>query len=139
MTLAKIWVFFQVSCKCKARKRPLALHFNMSLGPRIDTISGLSLLLVCFLFKEVFPQVLRFPPLCENQHFQISIRSSTAKQSVFLRIQGRASSQTKGLEPGSKRRARLGRDRVRLALFAPERFLSYAKPILRKKPDCFAV
>ena len=34
----------------------------------------------------------------------------TAKQSVFLRIQVRASSQTKGLEQGWKQRARLGRD-----------------------------
>ena len=58
----------------------------------------------------------------------------------FLRIQVGASSQTKGLKGGWKRRARLGRDRERLALFARVRFLSYAKTILRKKkPDCFAV
>ena len=36
--------------------------------------------------------------------------AETAKQSVFLRIQVRANSQTKGLERGWKQRARLGRD-----------------------------
>ena len=51
----------------------------------------------------------------------------------FLRIQVGASRQTKGLKRGWKRRARLGRDRERLALFARVRFLSYAKTILRKK------
>ena len=50
------------------------------------------------------------------------------QMSVFLRIQVRASSQTKGLERGLKQRARLGRDtkirphtpvqHVRLARFA---------------------
>ena len=39
-------------------------------------------------------------------------RSQTPKQSVFLRIQVRASSQTKGLERGWKRRVRLGRDAI---------------------------
>ena len=73
------------------------------------------------------------------------------KQSVFLRIQVRASSQTKGLEWGWNRE----RDwvfflsphtpvgRVRLARFARVRLLHHALPIslliLRKKTDCFAV
>ena len=71
----------------------------------------------------------------------------------FLRIQVRASSQTKGLERSWKQRARLGRDakntvfflsphtpygRVRLARFARVRLLRHALPIswliLRKKP-----
>ena len=66
------------------------------------------------------------------------------KQSVFLRIQVLASSQTKGLERGRKQRARLGRDakiffngRVRLARFARVRLLRHALRIslliLRKK------
>jgi len=38
------------------------------------TICGLSLLLVLSLLREVFPQVLRFSPFLENQHFQIPIR-----------------------------------------------------------------
>ena len=38
------------------------------------------------------------------------LERQTAKQSVFLRIQVRASCQTKGLERGWKQRARLGRD-----------------------------
>ena len=55
----------------------------------------------------------------------------TAKQSVFLSIQVCASSQTKGLERGWKRRVRLGRDasvrgRVRLARFARVRLLLHA-------------
>ena len=71
----------------------------------------------------------------------------TTKQSVFLRIQVHASSQTKGLERGWKQRARLGRDaknisslagRVRLARFARVRLLRNALPIslliFRKKP-----
>ena len=39
-----------------------------------------------------------------------SLACYTTKQSVFLRIQVHASSQTKGLERGWKQRARLGRD-----------------------------
>ena len=68
----------------------------------------------------------------------------TAKQSVFLRIQVRASNQTKGRERGWKQRARLGRDAknmvffVRLARFGRVRLLHHALPIslliLRKKP-----
>ena len=54
----------------------------------------------------------------------------------FLRIQVRASSQTKGLERSWKQRARLGR--VRLARFARVRLLRHALLIswliLRKKP-----
>ena len=76
----------------------------------------------------------------------------------ILRIQERASSQTKGLEWGWKQRARLGRDakkyvfflsphtpygRVRLARFARVRLLRHALPIsftdFEKKTDCFAV
>ena len=70
----------------------------------------------------------------------------------ILRIQVRASSQTKGLERGWKRRVRLGRDvfflsphtpygRVRLARFARVRLLRHALPIslliLRKKNRLF--
>ena len=43
------------------------------LGP--DAICGLSLLLVLFSAREVFPRVLRFFPLLKNQHFQIPVRS----------------------------------------------------------------
>ena len=62
----------------------------------------------------------------------------------ILRVQVRASSQTKGLEWGWKQRARLGRDgRVRLARFARVRLLRHALPIsftdFEKKTDCFAV
>ena len=59
---------------------------------------------------------------------------------IFLRSQVSASSQTKGLERGWKRRVRLGRDvgRVRLALLARVRLLRHALTIslliLRKKP-----
>ena len=75
----------------------------------------------------------------------------TAEQSVFLRIQVRASSQTKGLERGWKQRARLGRDAKNFSLAshalraseARVRLLRHALPIslliLRKKIDCFAV
>ena len=56
----------------------------------------------------------------------------------FLRIQVRASSQTKGLERSWKQRARLQYERVRLARFARVRLLRHALPIswliLRKKP-----
>ena len=65
------------------------------------------------------------------------------QQSVFLRIQVRASSQTKGLERGWKQRARMERDarlsrprfsRVRL----PPRFTDFFTDF-EKKSDCFAV
>ena len=68
-------------------------------------------------------------------------KNNAAKQSVVLRIQVRASSQTKGLERGWKQRARLfflASHGVRLARFASIRPLRYALPIslliLRKKP-----
>ena len=75
------------------------------------------------------------------------------KQSVFLRIQVRASSQTKGLERGWKQRARLGRDAFSLAsqaLRACEARAPRARKTLtprvtdfftdfEKKTDCFAV
>ena len=57
-------------------------------------------------------------------------RILTAKQSVFLRIQVRASSQTKGLERGWKQRSRrVGRARLVLNYAT-----LYRLPILRKKP-----
>ena len=57
-------------------------------------------------------------------------RILTAKQSVFFRIQVRASSQTKGLERGWKQRSRrVGRARLVLNYAALYRLL-----ILRKKP-----
>ena len=57
-------------------------------------------------------------------------RILTAKQSVFLRIQVRASSQTKGLERGWKQRSRrVGRARLVLNYATLYRLL-----ILRKKP-----
>ena len=56
----------------------------------------------------------------------------------FLRMQVRASSQTKGLERSWKQRARLQYERVRLERFARVRLLRHALPIswliLRKKP-----
>ena len=69
----------------------------------------------------------------------------TAKQSVFLRIQVWASSQTKGRERGWKQRARLGKGflsphtpygRVRLECFVRVRLLHHALPIsdFEKKP-----
>ena len=71
-------------------------------------------------------------------------RQQTAKQSVFLRIQVRASSQTKGLERGWKQRARPGeRHFFSLASHARSRasrvrLLRHALPIslltLRKRP-----
>ena len=69
-----------------------------------------------------------------------SLACYTTKQSVFLRIQVHASSQTKGLE----RAENIERDaRVRLARFARVRLFRHALPIslliLRKKTDCFAV
>ena len=93
---------------------------------------------------------------CREKGCRLTVRKNkilkTAKQSVFLRIHVRASSQTKGLERGWKQRARLGRDakntvfflsphtpygRVRLARFARVRLLRHALPIslliLRKK------
>ena len=68
------------------------------------------------------------------------------EQSVFLRIQVRASSQTKGLERGWKRRARLGRD-ARLACetraFRARKTLTlrftYFFTDFEKINDCFAV
>ena len=93
-----------------------------------------------------------------GQLFALASVDRTAKQSVFLRIQVRARSQTKGPEQSCKQRARLGRDthatrhtpvgRVRLARFARVRLLGYALPIslliLRKKQKnkkngCFGV
>ena len=61
-----------------------------------------------------------------------AVSRQTAKQSAFLRIQVRASSQTKGLEGGWTY------GRVRLPRFARLRLLRHASPIslliLRKKP-----
>ena len=69
---------------------------------------------------------------------KVKKKKKTAKQSVFLRIQVRASSQTESLERGWKQRARLGRGAVMLARFARVRLLRHALPnsllILRKKP-----
>ena len=56
----------------------------------------------------------------------------TAKQSVFLRIQVRASSQTKGLERGWKQRARLGKD-AKNTVFFSRHALRISLLILRKK------
>ena len=50
----------------------------------------------------------------------------TAKQSIFFRIQVRASSQTNGLGEAD--------GRVRVVRFARVRLLRYTKPILRNKP-----
>ena len=64
--------------------------------------------------------------------------------SVFLRIQVRASSRTKGLERGWKQRARMEKDarltrprfsRVRLT----PRFTDFFTDFEKKKTDCFAV
>ena len=70
---------------------------------------------------------MRFPVLSSK-----AVSRQTAKQSAFLRIQVRASSQTKGLERGWTY------GRVRLARFARRRLLRHASPIslliLRKKP-----
>ena len=55
-----------------------------------------------------------------------------------LHIQVRVNSQTKGLERGWKRGARLERD-AKSRSRGRVRFLSYAMPILRKKANCFAV
>ena len=66
---------------------------------------------------------------------------SVFKQSVFLRILIRVSSQTKGLERGWKRRARLGRDVLRLARFAHKtltpRFTDIFTDFEKKKPRLF--
>ena len=43
-------------------------------NPGVDTICGLSLLLVLSLAPRGFSPVLRFSPLLKNQHFQIPIR-----------------------------------------------------------------
>ena len=63
---------------------------------------------------------------------KLHVSRQTAKQSAFLRIQVRASSQTKGLEGGWTY------GRVRLPRFARLRLLRHASPIslliLRKKP-----
>ena len=82
-----------------------------------------------------------------NDHVSVTFLLSHVR--LFLRIQVRASSQTKGRERGWKQRARLWRDgfflsphtpyrRVRLARFARVRLLRHALPIslliLRKKP-----
>ena len=65
----------------------------------------------------------------------------TAKQSVFLRIHVRASTQTKGLERDGKQRARLGRGEV-CALYAHKtlkpRFTDFCTDF-EKKSNCFAV
>ena len=71
-------------------------------------------------------------------------RLQNTEQSVFLRIQVRVSSQTKGLERGWKQRARLGRDAKNNffhswgSRVARVRLLRHALPIslliLRKKP-----
>ena len=70
---------------------------------------------------------MRFPVLSSK-----AVSRQTAKQSAFLRIQVRASSQTKGLERGWTY------GRVRLARFARLKLLRHASPIslliLRKKP-----
>ena len=70
---------------------------------------------------------MRFPILSSK-----AVSRQTARQSAFLRIQVRASSQTKGLERGWTY------GRVRLARFARLRLLRHASPIslliLRKKP-----
>ena len=76
----------------------------------------------------------------------------TAKQSVFLRIQVRASSQTKGLKRGWKQWPRLGWDtkvfllsphtpvvRVMLMRLARARLFSNFFTDFEKKTDCFAV
>ena len=74
------------------------------------------------------------------------------KQSVFLRIQVRATIQTKGLEQGWKQRARLGRDAKNTVFFLPPhtpfalrernthtpRFTDFFTDF-EKKTDCFAV
>ena len=69
--------------------------------------------------RDTIPQTsnlvtwLLFTPLCWQPFRKLNIRierEQTAKQSVFLRIQVRASSQTKGVERGWKQRTRLGRD-----------------------------
>ena len=58
----------------------------------------------------------------------------TAKQSVYLRIQERTKSQTKGLEWGWKRRTRLRRDaKNTLASFSCVRLLSYQTDFEKKK------
>ena len=89
-------------------------------------------------------------PIGPYIRYAVSIYWWTAKQSVFLCIQVRASSQTKGLEWGWKQRARLGRDAFSLARRACEARALRARKILtprfidfftdfEKKTDCFAV
>ena len=58
--------------------RALASHqCGLGLNPGIDTICGLSLLLVLSFAPTGFLPALRFSPLLKNQHFQIPIRSGT--------------------------------------------------------------
>ena len=77
--------------------------------------------------------------VAETKSFVIRVYSivrydEDCKQSVFLRIQVRASSQTKGLERGCKQRARLGRDAKNFFLspqtpYGRVRLLRHALPI----------
>ena len=54
--------------------RALASHqCGPGSNPSVDAICGLSLLLALSLLREVFHQVIRFPPLIKGQPFQISI------------------------------------------------------------------
>ena len=110
----------------------------MLLGPRSETISGLSLILVISLFKRVFFQVLRFPPLCDTNisTFPYDHRLQNGRYSCVFKY-ARAVKQKVWSE--TENGERYWRDRVRLALFARVRFLTYTKPILRKKTDCFVV
>ena len=85
---------------------------------------------------------------CLNYNYERRMRNfgrgGRQLSSVFLRIQVRASSQTKGLERGWKQRARMEKDarltrsrfsRVRLT----PRFTDFFTDFEKKKPDCFAV
>ena len=77
---------------------------------------------------------MRFPVLSSK-----AVSRQTAKQSAFLRIQVRASSQTKGLERGWKQRARLGRDvcearALRARKTLTPRFTDFFTDFEKKKP-----
>ena len=72
---------------------------------------------------------MRFPVLSSK-----AVSRQTAKQSAFLRIQVRASSQTKGLERGWKQRERLGREARFARKTLTPRFTDFFTDFEKKKP-----
>ena len=104
----------------------------MLLGPRSETISGLSLILVISLFKRVFFSRYSDFPLSAKTNistFPYDHRLQNGRYSCVFKY-ARAVKQKVWSE--AENGERYWRDRVRLALFARVRFLSYTKPILRK-------